>query len=223
VNQANKVVLEVQNNGNCAWDDQTTLVFDSGDDLRPAGQPIIAVPPAAPGDKVQVELNLQPTAAKTYTSKWLVRLASGRDVGLPFTLTYKGLAATTSITATTSSLATPKPGSATSTPFVAKGLAGVSLRVQSCAYADTNYTCSVAVNIDGGSPVWNVAIDGANGGQFTWDINDARFWQMVAPRCEAVSVTITVIDADNDQVQSTLVFDPTTAAVFPGSTTCSIN
>jgi hypothetical protein len=226
LNKANPVAVEIQNNGNCAWDDQTQLVLESGDDLRPAGQRNTRIPPAAPGDKVIVNLIFQPTESKLFASKWVIRLADGRDVGQPLALSYKSETVAVVTTSASTQRATPgavtvTPGGPTSTPFVEKNLSGVSLRFQSCSYNGDNYVCNVAVNIDGGAPVWNVAITGANGGQFTWDVGGPRVWQMVAGRCEAVTVTVVVIDSNNDQVENTLTFDPGATSIFPGGTTCS--
>ncbi len=210
-----KVTVELQNTGACAWESGTTLAFDSGDDLRPSGQTDpIAVPDAQPNAKVTVDVPVQPAEAKTYVSKWVLKLANGQAAGDPLTLTYKAVAAAT--TAPTTAAATATPKGPTATAFVSKPLNSVSLRVSRCTYSGANYNCTVAVNIDGGEPVWNVAIDGANGGQFTWDIGDARVWTMIAPRCEAETITVTVIDSNNDQVNNTLNFDPTISAAFPG-------
>ena len=222
LNKANPISIEIQNNGNCAWDNQTTFVLDSGAELRPTGQRNTFVPAAAPGDKVVIDLVFQPTESKTFASKWIIRLTSGRAVGQPFALSYKSQALATSQN-TPRVIASSTPSGPTATPFISKGLAGASLRFQSCNYSGSDYTCSVAVIIDGGVPVWNVAISGANDGQFTWDIGDARFWQMVAPRCEAVTIKIVVIDSNNDQVENTVTFDPNATPIFPGGATCSLS
>jgi len=217
VGRLSKVSLELENSGDCAWDDQTTLVFDSGDDPRPANQTApIAIPETDPNDNATVELSLQPSDAKTYTSKWVLKLGNGQVIGQPITLTYKA-----AVPATAAPVATVAPVGPTATRFVTKSLVGVTMRVNQCNYSGANYTCSVSVNIDGGVPVWNVSIAGANGGEFTWDIGDARIWQMTAPRCEAVSASVTIIDSSDDQVSNSLNFDPNTAAVFPGGTTCT--
>jgi hypothetical protein len=220
INHLTTVKVQLQNSGNCAWEDGTTFAFDSGDDPRAANQTDpIKVPATAPNSNTTIELPLQPTTAQTYVSKWVLKLPNGQTIGQPLTLTYKVPAAATSVpqaTTGTGGQATATPGGPTATAFVEKNLNGVSLRVNRCNYSGSNYTCSVSVNIDGGVPVWNVSIVGANGGQFTWDVGDARVWQMVAPRCDAEDITVTVIDSNDDQVSSTLSFDPTTSAAFAG-------
>src|SRR5262249_35060477 len=151
------ITLELQNTGDCAWEDGTTFVFDSGDDSRPASQKDpIPVHATAPNASFTVQVPIQPTEAKTYVAKWVLKLANGQTAGDPITLTYKSAAAPTSAPGVTAT-----PVGPTATPFVSKPLTGVSLRVNRCTYSGSDYNCSVSVIIDGGEPVWNVAISGA--------------------------------------------------------------
>ena len=77
----------VRNNGACAWGDGTRLVFANGSQMN--GPAAVAVPAVAPGETVDISIDLTaPAAAGSYASKWLLIAADG-TVLTPLTVVIK--------------------------------------------------------------------------------------------------------------------------------------
>jgi hypothetical protein len=220
VDRTTPIVLELLNSGDCAWETGTTFALIDGDDPRAPNAPEVEIPPTDAGATVRLEIPFVPGEIQTYTTSWQVTLPDGREVGEPIVLIYRSVPAATPRPTT---VPVTRPPNVSPTPVVEGALTGVSLSFRSCNYDDAFYICNVNVIISGGVAPWNVIINGANNGSFTWDVGDLRVWQMNSTRCDSETISVTVIDGNQDQAANTITFNPTTAAIFPGGTVCSLN
>jgi len=106
-------VWRIRNDGTCVWDDGYRLIFSDGDPM--GGQTAVHIPLAAPGDTVDIAIDLiTPRAAGQYRGRWRL-LASNNAIFGGYTVVIDVLATPTPThtpTHTPTPTLTPTPSSA---------------------------------------------------------------------------------------------------------------
>jgi len=218
INKETKVNIEIQNTGTCAWEDTTQLTFDSGDSIHTAAS--VPAPAAKSGDTVVVAVALKPAESRTYTAKWIVRLASGRDVGAPFTLTYKGIVAATAAPRPTL-VPTPVPPTPTSAVIGGGPITGANPTFFSCSYVPntTDYQCLTSIGVGGGTAPYTITIDGDSSTTKTGSTaQNPYFIQLRGRRCIDRIFTFQVIDATGQVFNGSGAFYPKESKLFNNNT-----
>lgn len=210
------VTLEIENSGTCAWDDQTVIVFASGDEIYAPDSASVAVPPAKPGDKVNVTLSIVLPQAKSYSAAWQIKLQNGREVGAPITLNYKGLVLATAAPRATATF-TPAPASPTP---AGGGQLGSNATIQFCEYVSgtTDYRCWITISTRGGTPPYNVIVDGNP--QWSGTSAPDKDYAFFRPerRCNNMIFTWRVTDSASQTASFSGFFDPLANKKFNNNT-----
>ncbi len=209
VGAATSVTLEFENTGQCAWDDQTVFVFDSGDTLHDAAQATIHMAAVEPGQTASVTLEFKATKAQTYAGTWSIRLNDGRDVGQPIVLTYKGTVAAT-VAPRATSTPTAAPTSAASPTSSGGGALQSGSTIQFCEYVPgtTDYRCWITISTRGGTPPYNIIVDGNPEWSGTSSPDKDYAFYRPERRCNNMIFTWRITDSAGQTASFSGSFDP---------------
>jgi serine/threonine-protein kinase len=220
VNRETKLTLTIENQGACAWDDQTTFNFVSGDPIHLSSNATLAVPATEPGSSATVTLILKPTATGNFSATWQFKLGDGREIGKPIVLNYRSV-----VFATQAPTQPPQPTAApaTATSAVVGGgpITGAGPTFFSCAYIPntTDYQCLTAINIGGGTAPFTVTIDGeASTTKTGITTQNPYFFQLRGRRCIQRLFSFQIVDATGQVFVGNGAFDPKTAMLFNNNT-----
>ncbi|HLB46690.1 MAG TPA: protein kinase [Anaerolineales bacterium] len=217
VGKSVNVTLTLKNAGDCAWDDQTVFAYASGDKLHDPSQDQISVAAAQPGETVTVKLTLKAAEQKAYSAGWQVRLSSGRDVGKPISLNYKGsVAATAAPRPTSTNTPAPQP----TVPTGGGPITGANPTFFSCTYVQntTDYECLTSIGVGGGTAPFTITIDGRADQTGVQTPQNPYFFQLRGRRCIVRLFSFRVVDANGQVFDGNGAFDPTTAKLFNNNT-----
>ena len=223
VNLRNTLTLVLSNTGTCPLEQGLVLAYVEGTEFSFSSSDPITLPTTVAATEL-VTLTAQftpPSQVRTYETVWQLQTAAGEPVGEPFTF-----AITTFVPVTP----TPTRPPATATPAVSPtptaGAVNVDFNVffTNCEYP-------------GGGSEWrcqmNITPFGGAGSQYTIFVFDseppARYLGgnqthfITARRCAPWIHEVKVQDeASGAQKSRNIYFDPTTQALFPGGTTCTL-
>ncbi len=212
VGSTTTITLEIENTGQCAWDDQTVFFLDSSTSI-----PLAA---AEPGQRVSVVLKATPNVAGTNTSTWFVKLANGRDVGKPIVLTYKAaVAATAAPRASSTPTATPT-SAASPTSSGGGAISGANPTFYSCTYITntTDFQCLTSIGVGGGVSPYTITIDGLAEMTGTHTAANPYFFQLRGRRCIERLFSFRVVDSIGQVFNGNGSFRPKETKLFNNNT-----
>lgn len=217
VNKETKLTLTLENKAACAWDDQTTFNFVSGDSFHLSSNATVSVPATEPGQTTTLTLILKPTATGNFSATWQFKLGDGRDSGQPIILNYR------SVTFATPTPTQPPPPTATPTSAVVGGgpITGANPTFFSCAYVPntTDYQCLTQIAVGGGTAPFTITVDGdASTTKTGITAQNPYFFQLRGRRCIQRLFSFQVVDAAGQVFVGNGAFDPFTAKLFNNNT-----
>ena len=217
INKETKVVLKIHNSGLCAWDEQTTFRFVSGDSIHSGDTATVNVGTVEPGQTTEVTLKLKPAQTNTYKSMWQIVLGDGRTVGQSITLTYKAVVPVTAAPVNTATF-TPPPASPTASGGGGELQSNPTFHFCEYVPGTTDYRCFISISIRGGAPPYTIIVDGNTewSGIASPD-QDFRFYRP-SRRCLGMVFSWKVTDTAGQVKSFNGFFDPTTSRLFNNNT-----